>query len=129
MRVPRTELDQPRLFDRRLDEPCEQGMRLEWPAFELGVELDPDEPRMVRPLDDLGQLIVGRHSGEDQARALERIAIVDVDLVAMAVPFADAVRAIDRADDAVAVELGGIGAEPHRSAEIATRGGILQNLF
>jgi hypothetical protein len=30
-------------------------MRLEWPRFELRVELNADEPGMVWPLDDLGQ--------------------------------------------------------------------------
>src|SRR5262245_26810753 len=60
-------LDQPRLLQRGLDEPGEQGMRLERPTLQLRVELDPDEPRVVGPLDDLGQLVVGRHSRENQA--------------------------------------------------------------
>ena len=60
---------------------------------------------------------------------LERIAIVDVDLIAVAVALADHVRAVDRADDAVAVELGRIGAEPHGAAEVAAGGALLQPLL
>src|SRR6185295_20215842 len=99
-------------------------MRLERPALQFGMELDTDEPGVVGPLDDLGQLVVGRHAREDQARTLERALIVDIDLVAVAMALADLVRPVDRADDAVAVELGRIGAEPHGAAEV-TAGGTL----
>src|SRR5438874_2050469 len=118
-------LDQPRLLHGRFDEAREQRMRLERPALELGMELDADEPRMVGPLDDFGQLTVGRHAGKDQSRSLERVTIVDVDLVAVAVPLADRVGAVDRADNAIAVELGRIGAEPHRPTEISAGGALL----
>ena len=46
---------------------------------------------------------------EDQAALLERVLVMDVDLVAVAVALADRVGAVDRANDAVAVELA-----PHR---------------
>ena len=56
-----------------------EGFRLQ-----LGVELDPDEPRVVIDLDDLGQAAVGRHARKAQARLLELVAVLDVDLVAVA---------------------------------------------
>ena len=43
--------------------------------------------------------------------------------------FADQVLTVDRADDAVAVELGGISAEAHRSAEVAIGRALLQSLL
>ena len=74
---------------------------------------------MVRDLDDLGQQAVGRHAGEAQPRRLQRVAIGDVDLVAVAVALADPGRAVDLGDPAFRVEHRVIGAEPHRAAEIA----------
>src|SRR5215210_1121516 len=96
--------DQPALFDRRLDKALEQRMRVERLALQLRVELNADEPGMVGPLDDLGERAVRAHSREDQAAFLERALVMDVDLVAVAVAFADAFGAVDRADVAVAVE-------------------------
>src|SRR4029079_937812 len=104
-------------------------MRLERAAFQLRMELDPDEPRMVGALDDLGQLAVRRHAGKDQAAAFERVAIVDVDLVAVAVALADQILAVNRMDDAVAVEPGGIGAQPHGAAEVAAGRALLQSFL
>ena len=60
-------LHQPALLHRRLDERREERMRVEGLGFELGVELDADEPWVVGEFDDLGQLAVGRHAGEAQA--------------------------------------------------------------
>ena len=63
-------LNEPRLVDRGADEGGEQWMRLERSRFELRVELDADEPRMVRSLDDLRQQTVRRETGEAQAGGL-----------------------------------------------------------
>ena len=51
--------DQSGLLERRSDEPGKQWMRIERAAFELGVELHPDEPRMIGPLDDFGKQAIG----------------------------------------------------------------------
>src|SRR5260221_1512732 len=104
-------------------------MGLEWGALELGVELDADEPGVVGPLDDFRQLAVRGHAGENEARAFQRAAVMDVDFIAVTVPLADQVRSVDGAHDAVAIELGRIGAEPHRPAEIAAGGALLQPLL
>ena len=71
----------------------------------------------------------GLMPGEDQAALLERVLVVDVDLVAVAVALADRVGAVDRANDAVAVEPRLIGAEPHGAAEIAVGLALLQALL
>src|SRR6476661_9761546 len=93
------------------------------------MELHADEPRMVWALDNLWQLVVGRHSGENEAGPLEGVAIMNIDLVAMAVTLADFVDAVDRTDDTVTVELRRIGAKAHRAAEVSTRGALLQALL
>src|SRR4051794_12155890 len=79
------ESDQPALLHRRGDEAAEQGMRGEGARLQFGVELHPDEPRVVVALDDLGQDAVRRQAGELQARALDGGAVADVDLVAVTV--------------------------------------------
>lgn len=50
--------DQPLDFLRGADEVTEQGMRREGLRFEFGMELDADEPRVIRDLDDLGKTAV-----------------------------------------------------------------------
>src|SRR6266566_1354158 len=105
-------LNQPRLIEGGLDERGEQRVRLERLRLKLGMELDADEPGVVRNLDDLRQDTVGRHAGEAQPGRFEGIATGDVDLVAMAVPLADMGRAVDVGDAAVGVENGVVGAEP-----------------
>ena len=55
------------------------------------MELDADEPRMVRTLDDFGKLAIGAHPAEDEAALLQRLAIMHVHFVAMAVALADRV--------------------------------------
>src|SRR5436309_12614064 len=47
----------------------------------------------------------------------------------MTVALADQVRSVHRAHDAVPVELGGIGAEPHGPAEVAAGSALLQPLL
>src|SRR6185369_8818526 len=95
--------DETRLLQCCSDEAGEERVRLERPALQLRMELDADEPRMVGALDDLGQLIVRGHSGEYQAGAFQCVLVMDVDLVAVAMPLADLVLAVDAVHDAVAV--------------------------
>src|SRR3546814_6400687 len=59
------------------------------------MELHADEPGVVRDLDDLRQLAVRRQAGEQQARLLQHLPVVDVHLVAVAVALADRIRAVD----------------------------------
>src|SRR5579875_433776 len=118
--------DKARLLHRRLDEPGEERVRREGLRFQLGMVLHADEPGVVGILDRLGQHAVGREAGEHHARALERLAEMDVDLVAVAVTLADLRRiVIEPADQRVLAEHRGIGAEPHRAAEIAAFGAAL----
>src|SRR5579875_127482 len=125
-RSPRRELNQPALLYRRLDERGEQRMRIEGLGFELGVELDADEPGMVGELDDLGQLAVGRHAGEPHPGLLELRLVVDVDLVSVAVALADLGGAVDRGHARPGHEPRRIGAEAHGAAEIAVGLALLE---
>src|SRR5919106_1489848 len=80
--------------DGRADEVPEQRLRAVRPAFELGVELARDEPRMVGQFDDLDQGSIGRLPGAYEPRVLELAAEAGVDLVAMAVPLEDELVAV-----------------------------------
>ena len=81
------------------------------------MELDADEPGVIDKLDGLGQLTVRRQAGEDQADRFEPFPVVDVDLVAVAVAFADArTLTVDRRDAGAVLEITVIGAEAHGSA-------------
>src|SRR5262249_39200706 len=111
-------LDQPRLIDRGADEGGEQRVRLEWPRFELWVELHADEPGMIWPLDNLRQQTVRRETAEAQAGGLQPVAVARVHLVAVTVALRDAGRAIDLRDFAAFGKHRLVGAEAHRAAEI-----------
>lgn len=55
-------LDQTRCFDSRADEISEERVRFEGFGFQLGVELNSDEPWVTFPFDDLRQAAVGGHA-------------------------------------------------------------------
>jgi hypothetical protein len=103
-------------------------MRVEGLRLEFRVELDADEPGVVRPFDDLGQSAVGAHAREQQPALLQRRAVVDIDLVAVAVALADVGRAVDGGDMAVAGQRRFVGAQPHGAAEVAVLATLLEAL-
>src|SRR5690349_24739300 len=82
------------------------------------MELHADEPRMVGDLDDLRQLAVGRHAGEQQADLLQPLLVINIHLVAVAVALLDVRRTVYLSHAAAGPEQSVIGAEPHRAAEI-----------
>ena len=94
-------------------------MRREGLGFQLGMKLHADEPRMVRIFHDLGQHPIGRHAGEAQACCLQTLAIGDIHLKAVAMPFLDAGRSIDAANQRILGQHGGIGAQAHGAAKVA----------
>ena len=77
------------LMARGTDEPGEQRVSVARRRGELRMELTTQEPRMVRDLDHLDQLILDRLAGNDQACCFQGLAIQIVELVAMAMALAD----------------------------------------
>ena len=71
------------------DEGPEERVRREGLRPELGVELRGHEERVLGKLHDLGQMPVGRVSGEHQAGCLESLAVLVVELVAVTVALVD----------------------------------------
>src|SRR5437867_127895 len=102
----------------RGDEARKQRMRASRPRLELRVELAPDEPRVLRVLDDLDELAVGAQAAEAQAMLHEQIAIAIGYLVAVPVALADLGNAVDLGRARTARETRWIGAEPHGPAHI-----------
>ena len=102
--------------ERRRDEPAEQRMRPIRPALELGMELAGHEPRVVAQLDDLDQATVGRLAGQQHAAPLERVAVLVVDLEAVAMPLVDDLVAVAAAAFEPGVSLRRVEAEAHRAA-------------
>ena len=72
------------------DETLEQRMPIARVRRELGVELAGEEQRMLRQLDHLDE-VIDRQPGKTQSGFSKLLAIVVVDLVAMAVPLVDLV--------------------------------------
>ena len=80
-----------------VDEPGEQRMRTQRLRLELRVELHGHVPRMGRQLDDLDELAVERSADDLQPLVGERLFEQAVELVPMAMPFADDVGAVELA--------------------------------
>src|SRR5262249_61587309 len=83
------------VLERGFDEGCEQRVRLPRPRAELGVELAGDEEGVVRQLDDLHELLLGPDARNAKPSLLERVEVVVVHLVAVAMPLADRALPVD----------------------------------
>ena len=101
---------------RRRDEALEQRMRLVRLAHEFRMELARNVKGMIFQFDDFHELAVGRRAAENEAGLLKFLAVVVVELVAMAMAFVDDEGAVKlsclRADG----ELARLRAEAHRAA-------------
>ena len=83
---------------RRGDELAEERVRVRRAALELGVELHADEPRVVAELDDLDEVALGVASRRSRRPAASSaLAVVVVELVAVAVALVDRLVAVGRA--------------------------------
>src|SRR6266550_1238791 len=105
--------------DRRADEACEQRMRARGARLKLRVELTADIPRMRLKLHHLDQRSVGRKAAQVQSVLDELVAVLVVDLVAMAMPLADLRLAIDRGGLRSWSEPAGVRAEAHGTAHVS----------
>src|SRR5437660_1520318 len=100
------------------DEGGEQRVRLERFGLEFRVELHADIPGMIWDLDNLRQHAVRRHARKPEPGGFERLFVADIDLVAVAMTFADHFGAIDLGHPTARRQHRRVGAEPHRAAEI-----------
>src|SRR3954453_2447627 len=108
-----TRSDNPGLLDERSNEAGEQRMRAQRLRFQLRVILPADEPGMPRQLDRLRQHPIRRHARKPHPGRLETLAVIDVHLVAVPVPFADPIRFVDARDQRFLGELPRVSPEPH----------------
>src|SRR5579872_1645384 len=106
------------LQERGADEVPEQRVRPVRPGAELGVELARHEPRVLRQLDDLDQSPVGRHAAEDHPVLVHHLAVLVVELEAMAVALVDDFLAISLERARARQQLARVKAEPHRAAHL-----------
>ncbi len=97
------------------------------------MELNADEPGVVLDLDDLGKLSIGRHAAEDQPALFQLVAVLDVDLVTVAVAFLDHRGAVDARDGGAFLQVRGIGPKAHGAAlgvcRLAGHGVVALNPF
>ena len=110
----------------------EQGVGLADAAPVLGVELNPDEPRVrqlrrpvtvrLRQLDDFDEVTVRVHAREHEACLAEPVAEVVVDLVAVAVALLDGGRpGVDLLRQRALAEGARVGAQAHGAALVGDR--------
>src|SRR6266581_8098159 len=84
------------MLDGGADKRGEERMRLEWLGLEFRMELAAEEPGMLRRLDDLHVVAVGRAAGDTESGIGERLFVFAIELVAVPVALVDfgcAVRA------------------------------------
>src|SRR5581483_11973394 len=85
LRRPQLHLVDAALQERRPHEIAEERVRPVGPRAELGVELARDEPGVARELDDLDEPSVGRQAAEYEPGLAQRLAVLVVELEAVAV--------------------------------------------
>src|SRR5437763_1426284 len=86
---------------RRADEGTEERVRLEGLGFELGMELASQEPRVIAQLADFYVHAIRGLAGEAQTVLFEHGFILAIELIAVAMSFADLGRSVARASVAV----------------------------
>src|SRR5205814_10210104 len=96
-------------------------MRIPRARPELRVELAGHEIRVVLDLDDLDELLFRPDAGDAQAVLLERLEVVVVDLIAMAVTLADDALAIQPRGAAALLQVDRIESQAHRAALVGER--------
>src|SRR5215468_5886872 len=101
---------------RGLDEGAEERMRVPRAGAELRVELAGDEPRVVRQLDDLDELLLRPDPRDPQPGLLEVGQVVVVHLVTVAVALADDALPVGPRRAGALVDDDGVQPEPHRPA-------------
>src|SRR5581483_3716463 len=109
-----------------LDEAVEQRMTVARRRRELRMELACHEPRMIRQLDHLDQLILDRLAGDHEALGFELRAVVVVELEAMTVALADHFGVVERARLRAELEPALLHAEAHGAAEVRLRRALVE---
>src|SRR3989454_3630698 len=104
------------MVQRGLDERAEERMGLPRARAEFRVELPGHEPWVIGQLDDLHELLVGPDARDPEAALLERVEVVVVDLVAMAVPLPDGALPVGLGSGAALAEHDGVEPEAHGAA-------------
>ena len=102
----------------RLDEPGKQRMRAERLGLELGMKLDGQVPGMAGELDDLDELPIERPADNLEAAIEERLLILAVELVAMAMALVDDLLAVEAPGQGVGRQPAGVAAKAHRPTEV-----------
>ena len=77
------------VLESRADEGCEKRVRFERFGFEFRVELAAEKPGVLRGFDDFDVVSVGGASGDAQPGSDESFLVVAVELVTVAVAFAN----------------------------------------
>src|SRR5690348_123177 len=76
------------------DERSEERMRRERLGLEFRMELATEKPRMIRRLDNFHINAIGRLAADFEARSSERLFIIAIKFVAMAVTFRNFRRSV-----------------------------------
>src|SRR5262245_34534170 len=105
-------------LERRRDELAEERRGPRRARLELGMELARDEPGMVGQLDDLDEAALLERPRHHEPVLDELLAVLVVDLVAVAMALVDDVVVVDVPRAGALGELDRLGAEQHRPAQL-----------
>src|SRR5208282_1434900 len=101
---------------RGADERGKERMRLERGGLEFGMELAAEEPRVVGVFDDFHVHAVGRAPGDAESRRHQRLFVLRVELVTVAMPLGNFRGAVGARGKRPRLEHAGPRAQAHRSA-------------
>jgi len=93
-------------------------MRAGRTRFKLGMEVTPQEPRVIVQLDHFDVSVFWADAAKFQPRAFEGVAVFGVKLITVAMPLADTSRFIDARRQAIFCQLARVRAEAHFIARL-----------
>src|SRR6476646_3818872 len=96
-------------------------MRFGWLALELRMELNGNEPRMIRHLDDFHQRAVRAGRGNQHTMRFKLIAVRIVEFIAVPMPFPNCFAIVTLQRLAVRVETRLLCAQSHRAPFVGNR--------
>src|SRR5579862_8505492 len=106
------------IFKAGANERGKKRMRSKWLRFEFGMKLAANEPRMIGHFDNFDIHAIGRPAGDAESGARERLLVLAIKFVAMAMALGNLKRAVSLMRKRAGLEFAWPRPQPHRAAHL-----------
>src|SRR5579862_1640413 len=106
------------IFKAGANERGKKRMRSKWLRFEFGMKLAANEPRMIGHFDNFDIHAIGRPAGDAESGARERLLVLAIKFVTMAMALRNFQRAVSLMRKRPGLEFAWPRTQPHRAAHL-----------